>query len=114
MVGGLMPTVPKQRFGLNGQGWMRLDILSGSLIAAVAIRDLLDNRGYKWAKMGVKKKNWDRVDMAALGLAALFAIRGVVDTLEEYNIIFRKDQIFPGRGLVADTITKTEGRFNSF
>ena len=109
-----MAETPKERFGLDGRGWMRLDILSGSLIAAVAVRDLMDKRGHRWAKMGVKKQTWDKVDMVTLGLAALFAIRGVVDTMEEYNIIFKKDEVFPGRGLVATGTSMVTNRFNVF
>jgi hypothetical protein len=110
----VMPEVPKERFGLTGRGWMRLDIISGSLIAAVAIRDVLDKQGYKWAKMGVKKKNWDKVDIAALSLAALFAVRGVIDTMEEYDIVFKKDSVFPGRGVVATGTSMVTRRFNVF
>ena len=109
-----MAEVPKERFGLGSQGWMRLDIASGALIAAVAMRDLLDKKGHKWSRMGVKKKTWDQIDVAVLGLAAMFAIRGVIDTMEEYNLVFSRDQVFPGKGLVATGITNVDNRFNVF
>ena len=95
--------------GLTQSAWLRLDVLSAGLLAAAYSRDLMDKRGKK-VNFGLSNKTWDKVDSFSLGLAVFFALRQIVDTMEEYEILFGRDTFFTGKGLVATATT----RFNEF
>ena len=88
---------------------MRLDVLSSAFLVAAYSRDLLSDKG-KDVNFGLSDRTWDRVDTAAVGLAIAFAVRSIVDVMEEYEILFGKDTLFTGKGLVATVAT----RYNEF
>ena len=93
-------------FGLRESGWKAIDAASLAFILTInGARVLaLSKRTKKYAKLGMKTKNWNRMNSASDVLLVFTLLRGLVDTLEEYDFLVKKDAIFPGRGLIPTVV----------
>lgn len=93
-------------FGIRESGWKAIDAASLAFILIINGAKILEKnkRTRKYAQLGMKNNTWTRVNTFSDGLLVFTLLRGVVDTLEEYEILIKKDAIFPGRGLIPEVI----------
>ena len=93
-------------FGIRESGWKTIDATSLAFILTINGAKLLSmsKRTRKYSKLGMKNKTWDKVNTASDVLLVFTLLRGLVDTLEEYDILIKKDAIFPGKGLIPEVI----------
>lgn len=94
-------------FGIGEKGWKAIDVASLGLILATTVSDFAQkskNRKIKkFSRVGMSPKAFKRTKYLSNGLLIFVLTRNLIDTFEEYNIIVKKDAIFPGRGLLTDT-----------
>ena len=93
-------------FGIRESGWKAIDAASLAFILIINGARVLEKskRTRKYAQLGMKNQTWARVNTFSDGLLVFTLLRGVVDTLEEYDILIKKDAIFPGRGLIPEVV----------
>jgi len=93
-------------FGIRESGWKSIDAVSLAFILTINGAKLfsLSGRTKKYSKLGMKNKTWERVNTASDVLLVFTLLRGLVDTLEEYDILVKKDAIFPGRGIIPSVV----------
>ena len=84
-------------FGVSEAGWKTVDALSLTFILSInAARVLkLSKRTRKYSQFGLKNKQWDKMNTASDVLLIFTLLRGLVDTLEEYDVLVKRDAIFP-------------------
>ena len=93
-------------FGINESGWKAIDALSLTFVLAINGAKVLSlsKRTRKYAQLGLKNKQWDSINSASDVVLVFTLLRGLVDTLEEYDFLVKKDAIFPGRGIIPDIV----------
>ena len=93
-------------FGIRESGWKTIDATSLAFILAINGAKLLtlSKSTKKYSKLGMKTKTWNKVNTASDVLLVFTLLRGLVDTLEEYDFLVKKDAIFPGRGLIPSVV----------
>ena len=93
-------------FGIRESGWKAIDAASLAFILTINGAKLLSltKRTKKYSKLGMKNKTWGKVNTASDVLLVFTLLRGLVDTLEEYDFLIKKDAIFPGRGLIPEVV----------
>ena len=93
-------------FGIRESGWKTIDATSLAFILTINGAKLLtmNKRTRKYAKLGMNNKTWNKVNTASDVLLVFTLLRGLVDTLEEYDILIKKDAIFPGKGLIPEVV----------
>jgi len=96
-------------FGITEKGWKAIDVASVGLILATTVADFAQkskNRKIKkFSRVGLSPKAFKRTKYLSNGLLIFVLTRNLVDTMEEYNILVKKDALFPGRGLLTETAT---------
>lgn len=96
-------------FGITEKGWKAIDVASVGLILATTIADTAQkskNRKIKkFSRVGLSPKAFNRTKQLSNGLLIFVLARNLVDAMEEYNILLKKDALFPGRGLLTETAT---------
>ena len=96
-------------FGITEKGWKAIDVASVGLILATTVADTAQkskNRKIKkFSRVGLSPKAFKRTKQLSNGLLIFVLARNLVDAMEEYNILLKKDALFPGRGLLTDTAT---------
>lgn len=102
--------MPREKlFGITEKGWKAIDVASVGLILATTIADTAQrskNRKIKkFSRVGLSPKAFKRTKQLSNGLLIFVLARNLVDAMEEYNIILKKDALFPGRGLLTETAT---------
>jgi hypothetical protein len=50
-------------------------------------------------------KAFKRTKQVSNGLLIFVLARNLIDAMEEYNVILKKDALFPGRGILTNTAT---------
>jgi hypothetical protein len=102
-------------FGLSESGWKSVDALSLAFILSInAARVLkLSKRTRKYSQFGLKNKQWDKMNTVSDVLLIFTLLRGLVDTLEEYDVIIKRDAIFPGRGLIPEIVVNAAAGLKS-
>ena len=93
-------------FGIREAGWKTIDATSLAFILTINGAKLLsmNKRTRKYSKLGMKNKTWNKVNTVSDVLLVFTLLRGLVDTLEEYEVLIKKDAIFPGRGLIPEVV----------
>lgn len=102
-------------FGVSEAGWKTVDALSLTFILSInAARVLkLSKRTRKYSQFGLKNKQWDKMNTASDVLLIFTLLRGLVDTLEEYDVLVKRDAIFPGRGLIPEIVVNAAAGLKS-
>lgn len=99
----------KKLFGITETGWKAIDITSIGLILATTIADTAqkskNRKVKKFSRLGMSPKAFKTTKQISNGVLIFVLTRNFVDTLEEYNILVKKDAIFPGRGVLTETAT---------
>ena len=113
MVGRIMAR--ETLFGIGEKGWKAIDVASVGLILATTIADTAQkskNRKIKkFSRVGMSPKAFKRTKQVSNGLLIFVLARNLIDTFEEYNIILKKDALFPGRGVLTETATTAIRQF---
>ena len=102
-------------FGLSESGWKSVDALSLAFILSINAAKLLklSKRTRKYSQFGLKNKQWDKMNTASDVVLIFTLLRGLVDTLEEYDVIIKRDAIFPGRGLIPEIVVNAAAGLKS-
>jgi hypothetical protein len=102
-------------FGVSEAGWKTVDALSLTFILSInAARVLkLNKRTRKYSQFGLKNKQWDKMNTASDVLLIFTLLRGLVDTLEEYDVLVKRDAIFPGRGFIPEIVVNAAAGLKS-
>ena len=99
----------KTLFGIGEKGWKAIDITSVGLILATTIADTAskskNKRIKKFGKLGMSPKALKTTKAISSGVLIFVLTRNLIDAMEEYDILIKKDAIFPGRGLLTETAT---------
>jgi hypothetical protein len=99
----------KTLFGIGEKGWKAIDVASVGLILATTVADSAQqskNRKFKkLARVGMSPKAFKRTKQVSNGLLIFVLARNLIDAMEEYNVILKKDALFPGRGILTNTAT---------
>jgi len=99
----------KKLFGITETGWKAIDITSIGLILATTIADTAqkskNRKVKKFSRLGMTPKAFKTTKQISNGVLIFVLTRNFIDTLEEYNILVKKDAIFPGRGVLTETAT---------
>ena len=93
-------------FGISEAGWKTIDAVSLSFILSINAAKLLglNKRTRKYKQLGLRNKTWNKVNTTSDVLLIFTLLRGLVDTLEEYDVLIKRDAIFPGRGLIPEVV----------
>tara|TARA_Y100001972_G_C7650589_1_gene327136 strand:+ start:819 stop:1196 length:378 start_codon:yes stop_codon:yes gene_type:complete len=97
----------KTLFGIGEKGWKAIDVASVGLILTTTVADTAskskNKRLKKIGKLGMSPKALKTTKQISSGLLIFVLARNLIDAMEEYDILLKKDAIFPGRGLLTDT-----------
>lgn len=112
MVGGMM--AKEKLFGITETGWKAIDVASIGLILATTVADTAqkskNRKVKKYSRLGMSPKAFKTTKQLSNGLLIFVLARNFVDALEEYDILVKKDAIFPGRGVLTETATRAVRR----
>ena len=93
-------------FGISEAGWKTIDAVSLSFILSINAAKLLglNKRTRKYKQLGLRNKTWNKVNTTSDVLLIFTLLRGLVDTLEEYDVLIKRDAVFPGRGIIPEVV----------
>ena len=93
-------------FGISEAGWKTIDVVSLSFILTINAAKLLglNKRTKKYKQLGLRNQTWNKVNTTSDVLLIFTLLRGLVDSLEEYDVLIKRDAVFPGRGIIPEVV----------
>ena len=93
-------------FGISEAGWKTIDVVSLSFILTINAAKLLglNKRTKKYKQLGLRNQTWNKVNTTSDVLLIFTLLRGLVDSLEEYDVLIKRDAVLPGRGIIPEVV----------